>query len=170
MTTNEKQLITDFVSGKIASDVFLSRYPVDFESNHSYVLSTLQNAYELKNAEEIDLGLSLLFFDKGFKDSKKYVEILCKLLSASWHYKHEDIVTLLQGLKAPESVDALYEAALSRFDYLDYDDTYALARKCIHALGDVATEHSKEKLRLLATSDVPIIKEKAEKQLYYYRK
>ncbi|MBN8851224.1 MAG: hypothetical protein BGO55_10025 [Sphingobacteriales bacterium 50-39] len=166
MTVNEKQLITDFVSGKITSDVFLSRYPIDFDNNHSYILLTLQNAYELRNAEEVDLGLSLLFFDKEFRNSKKYVEILCELLSASWHYRHEDIVTLLQGLKAPESVDALYEAALSRFDYLDYDDTYALARKCIHALGDIKTEYSKEKLRLLATSDVPIIKEKAEKQLY----
>lgn len=170
MTTDEKKLIKDFISREITSADFIEKYPVNLNANPNYILSVLQNAYETKNAEEIDLGLTLPFFDKDFKGSNKYVDILCKLLREPWHHKHEDIAVLLQGLKAPESVDALYEAVFSRFDYLDYDDTYALARKCIHALGDINTEYSREKLKLLASSDIPIIKEKADKQLNYYRR
>lgn len=56
---------------------------------------------------------------------------------------------LLQGFKAPESVDAIYTTIFSHFEYLDYDDSFALARKCIHALGDINTAYSREKLELL---------------------
>ena len=59
--------------------------------------------------------------------------------------------------------------ALKKFEYLAYDETHALARKAIHALADINTEEAKEKLRMLAKSDVPIIKEKAEKQIHPYR-
>jgi len=83
---------------------------------------------------------------------------------------HEDIASLLQGIRSPGSIDELYKTALTRFDYLDYDDSYSLARKCIHALGDINTAESKEKLAMLAGSGIPIIKEAAEKQLYYYKR
>jgi hypothetical protein len=95
--------------------------------------------------------------------------MLSKLLLEEWHYRHEDITTILQDLKSPKSSDALYDRALVKPVYMNYDESYSLARKCIHALGDINTEYSRDKLILLAASDIPIVKEKAEKQLYYYK-
>ena len=165
MTEHEKQLINDLAANRIGTNEFLKRYPVDLKNDGNYILATLEKAYEDKNGENVDYSLSLIRFDTEHYRPGRYVEVLSKLLLAPWHCRHEDIASLLQGLKDPGSVDALYEAALTKFDYLDYDDTYALARKCIHALADIDTESSRAKLRLLAESEIPTIREKAIKHL-----
>lgn len=168
MTTEEKKLILNLSLNLITKDAFFSQYPEDLIANKDYVLDELKKAYTEKNADDVEYSLLLGFLLKTF--SNKYEEILCKLLSESWHYKHEDIVLILQDLKSAKCIDVLYETVFKKFNYLSYDNTYSLARKCIHALGDINTDYSKEKLKLLAMSDIPIIKEKAEKQLYYYKR
>jgi hypothetical protein len=166
MTEIEKKLILEFSLQKINIDEFLQNYSKVVDSNH--VLQLLIEAYNQKDSSEVEYALLLGFIFNTF--SNEYVEVLCKLIQEEWHYKHEDIALVLQELKSPVSVDALYMAALKKLDYLGYDDSFALARKCIHALGDINTESSKEKLKLLAISDILIIREKAEKQLNYYKR
>lgn len=168
MNIKEKDLIIDFALKKITKEDFLSTYSVNPAIEKQHVLQLLEKAYQEKNADDVDILLVLGFLFDVF--SKDYIDILCKLIVEDWHYKHEDIALVLQKLKSPESIDALYKTALAKFEYLDYDDSYALARKCIHALGDMNTDYAKEKLKLLAASDIDIIKEKAEKQLYYYKR
>lgn len=165
MTEHEKQLINDLAANRIGTDAFLKRYPVDLKNGGKYILAALEKAYEDKNGENVEYSLSIVRFDTEYCRTGRYVEVFSKLVVAPWHCMHENIASLLQGMKDAGSVDALYEAALAKFDYLDYDDTYALARKCIHALADIHTEASREKLRLLTESDVPIIREKAKKHL-----
>lgn len=170
MTNQEKLLLNEYVSGNLSKEKFLKKYPVNLVENKQYIFSSLNEAYKNKNADDVGYTLLLLVFDEDFNKNDNYVEILCKLLYEDWHFSHENIVSLLQGIKSPESIDALFKTALTEFKYLDYDDTHALARKCIHALGEINTESAKEKLKQLAQSPIPIIKEKAEKQLYYYRR
>lgn len=165
MTEYEKQLINDLAANRIGIDKFLKRYPVDLKNGGKSILAALEKAYEDKSGENVEYSLSLVRFDTEYYRTGRYVEVLSKLLVAPWHCMHENIASLLQGMKDPGSVDALYDAALAKFDYLDYDDTYALARKCIHALADIGTESSRAKLRRLAESDIPIIREKAKKYL-----
>jgi len=86
---------------------------------------------------------------------------------ANWHQKHEDVAALLKGIKATESIDVLYKAALVQHDYLDYDDTYQLARKCIKALAVIDTAEAIEKLQLLAKHSIREIREYAQKELKY---
>lgn len=170
MTIEEKQLINEYLAGNLTKENLLKKYPINLIEDKAYILSSLEYAYKNKNADDVGYTLSLLIFDADFNKTDKYVEILCKLLYEDWHFSHEDIVSLLQGIKSPKSIDTLYKTALTEFEYLNYDDTYALARKCIHALGEINTEKAKEKLILLAQSNIPIIKEKAEKQLHYYKR
>lgn len=80
------------------------------------------------------------------------VPALIALLEAPWHFKHEDIVSLLQKLRPPEAVAALERAALIRHTYLDYDVRFALARKCTWALADIGTDEAKAALRRLTQS------------------
>lgn len=58
-----------------------------------------------------------------------------------------------------------YKTALTKFDYLDFDEAYALAVKCIWALGDINSEDSRRKLELLTEFQNEIIRDNAIKQL-----
>ncbi len=170
MTTEQKNIITELYFSKISKEEFLKQYPVDFTKDKKHILLSVKEAYHNKNANELDLALTLIIFDTTIADSDEFVELLCLLLPERCHPQHENIVTMLQNIKSPKSIDALYDTALTVFDSVTYMDTYALARKCIHALGDINTEESKAKLKLLAQSNIPIIRHKAKKQLYYYKR
>ncbi|WP_222594656.1 hypothetical protein, partial [Sphingobacterium faecium] len=60
-----------------------------------------------------------------------YTDILLQLLDEKWHISEEDIITVLELIKDPKSVNKLYEFAL---DVPDYDEMRAIAKKCIWAL------------------------------------
>ena len=170
MNAIEKELINKLAAGKLSRDAFLNQYPVNLKKDEGYIINGLKTAYGSQNSEDVEYFLSLVSFHNGWNTDSEYAFIFSKLLTEEWHFSHENIASLLQGSKNPATVDCLYNACFLQLDYMDYDDTYSLARKCIHALGDINTEHSIEKLKLLATSDIPIIKEKAEKQLYYHKR
>ena len=91
--------------------------------------------------------------------------ILNRLLPLDWHYQHENIALALQRLADSSSVDSLYLAAQSRHAYLDYDQAYALAVKCIWALGAIGTDEAREKLQRLAASEKTVISLAAQHQL-----
>jgi hypothetical protein len=148
--------------GSISKDEFLRCYPFDVEKDSSHVRKFLQDAYLLKDADEFEYALLLGF---SFDFDIESVPILNNLIVEDWHFKHEDIARLLQGFKDSSSIDVLYQTALERYDYLDYDDSYALAVKCIWALGSINTGSSREKLKQLTSSTNQIISDAAEKQL-----
>lgn len=109
-------------------------------------------------------NLLFLIFHFNLLD-EKMDDILNQLLMCDWHMQHENIAMLLQRLKSPSSIEALYETAIKEYEYLEYDEAHALAVKCIWALGDIGTELAKQKLQLLLNSNIPVIKENAQKQL-----
>ncbi len=139
MTSHEKELIKDLALKSISKDDFLAQYSTELNIDKGYVLETLEKANADKNAEDVEYSLLLGFLFNLF--STDYIDVLCKLILEKWHFKHEDIALIFQELKSPQSIECLYQAVLMRFDYLRYDDSYALARKCIHALGDINTEY-----------------------------
>lgn len=92
--------------------------------------------------------LKLISSEDGL--NSKYTDILCRLLKADWYHGQEDITTMLEDIKDPASIDALYERAL---DIPENDDMRALARKCIWALLAINTPESIKKIELLAGLD-----------------
>jgi hypothetical protein len=83
----------------------------------------LENAYKNKDAVVVEYGKSIRLFDDELISTDKYVEVLRKLLNENWHYRHEDIASILQGIKSPKSIEALYTAALSKFEHLNQDES-----------------------------------------------
>ena len=71
----------------------------------------------------------------------------------------------LQRLRDPRAVDALYAAALTKYEHFYYDDSHAFARKCTWALADIGTPAAQEALRLLAACDDPEVAGYAKKRL-----
>jgi len=92
-------------------------------------------------------------------------DIFADVILLPWHHSHEDLASALQETKYPRAVDALFKTALSRYDYLDYDEFFGLARKCTWALADIGTPEAKERLRDLARSENSIIAGYAQKRL-----
>ncbi|TCZ64239.1 HEAT repeat domain-containing protein [Flaviaesturariibacter aridisoli] len=165
MNQREKDLILSLAQKKISIDDFAREYGVNFLDNKRQILMMLNDAFNSKDSEEVEYSMLLGFHLNAF--SPEYAPLLCKLLLADWHYKHEDIVFILQKLKNPNTVDCLYDVIFAKFSYLEYDDSYSLARKAIHALADIDTNEARAMLQRLSNSDIPIIREKAKKQLKY---
>lgn len=118
-----------------------------------------------EDGEMLEYLVYSLFLCESAINLSNYNGILNKLIVSTWHEQHENIAMLLQKFKSPTSVDVLYETATKEFKYLEYDEAYALAVKCIWALGDIGTEQAKEQLELLLNSSNHIIKENAQKQI-----
>jgi len=108
------------------------------------------------------MALGLVF---QFRPAADYVPLLCELLLADFHTRHEDIALTLERLKDPRSLEALYHAAHAHFPYLDYDDNFALPRKCTWALARIGTPEAFDRLRQLVDSSNPKISAFAQKRL-----
>ena len=130
-------------------------------------LQKLHNAIETKDAEQVEVALYECF---GFGFSPEYVPALIELLGKTWHNRHEDVVSVLQSLKDPRAVDALYDEAHSEYEYLNYEDCFGLARKCTWALADIGTPEAKAKLQQLAQENNQMIAEYAQKRLNNWEK
>jgi len=142
---------------------FLINFTVDVTKKPKYVLQLLKTAYYEKNASDVEYCLALM--DLFNLVSNDYSLIFIKLLAVDWHTSHENIVNNLQKLKLPETIDCLYSTALKPLDYLEYDESFSLAVKCIWALGEINNQKAKEKLELLTKSSNKVIKNNALIQL-----
>lgn len=74
---------------------------------------------------------------------------------------------LLKDIADPNTVDCLYKATELHFDYLEYDDTYQFARKCIKVLSKIGNDNAIDKLKSLSSSQTPEIAAYAKKELGY---
>lgn len=92
-------------------------------------------------------------------------DVFIDALRMPWHTRHEDLVSALQHMRAPEAVEALHAAATSSHTYLDYDEFFGLARKCTWALADIGTPAARSKLTDLANHPNPVIAGYARKRL-----
>lgn len=162
MNDSEKNLIRNLTLKKITKENFLKEFSFNPTQDKEYLKKLLRSAYKNKKVDDIYYLLNLASIFELFDQS--YVDILCNLLLCDWHFKHEDIARRLQKLKSPKSIEALYQTSTTKFEYLNHDNSYSLARKCMFALGDINTDESVEKLKLLSQSDDEEIKSYAEEQ------
>ena len=107
--------------------------------------------------------LSISFF--GLCDRSEFIEDYIKLAKEEFHEEHETIASYFQSFHLPQTIEWIYELAISDFEKYRWDDNFALVRKCCFALGDINTPKAKEKLELLLQSDEEMIREHAMEQL-----
>jgi hypothetical protein len=173
MTEAERKLLRAYrdANGATSREAFIAAFPGDLSAERieDDLRQALASRDERVVSDTVLLGC-IVRFDAG------HAETLARLLREDWHHKHEVLAFSLQGLArercndgrtpdwAPEILDALYQAAVSNHPYLKFDDNFALARKCAFALGEIRTPAAVERLRLLATSDNPVIRDHAREQ------
>ncbi|GAA0075629.1 hypothetical protein UT300005_00070 [Clostridium sp. CTA-5] len=127
MTQKERELIRQLIKKSVSKEYFLENFTVNVLDNSNYIKQLLESAYDEKEAYYVDYLLHVGFTFKLF--TEEYIEILCKLIESIWHEQHENIAGIFQFLKSPQSVESLYKTAITQFEYLDYDEGYALAVK-----------------------------------------
>jgi len=114
--------------------------------------------------DELDLELALIVcFTFGF--TAGHLDLLIQLAGMDWHLKHEDVMAGLGELRSPLAIDALLDATWWVPQYLDFDESRALARKAIWALGAVPGPEARQALAGLLDSDSSIVREEAKAQL-----
>jgi len=142
------ELIKSLSLHRCTKEEFVEELNIGEYDYQYFFLELFHHVYSIKNADYVEFALAT-----GAKFgifNNKFVDILCKLLKEKWHYRHEDIVNVLQGLKSPQSVQALYEVIFMKYDYLHkVDECHALARKCTWALGEIGTQEAYDKLLLV---------------------
>jgi hypothetical protein len=169
MNSEQKNLVLSVVnnkplrSGKITDEEFLKLFPCAQGSVEDFIDDILKNAHSSTDLKEVEYAL-YIGFHFGF--TNKHEDILIHLLGDDFHYKHDDVVRALVEIKAKsdDAVNALYNCALSEYDYLAddrEDDNYMLTWNCIYALAKIGSEYAAEKLKLLSRNHIPEINSKA---------
>ncbi|MGW3653677.1 HEAT repeat domain-containing protein [Streptomyces sp. NPDC000878] len=134
MTSEERKLILLLVtypgSGREGSpEVVLRHFGTDDGS--ALGLRLLRDSLDRRDGIDVELALIV---GATFGVTEDYVDLLVQLSAANWHQSHEDIVSALAKLRTPRGIEALYQATQWVPEYLDYDDSRALATKAIWGL------------------------------------
>lgn len=125
-------------------------------------LSLLRDAVDREESLDVEMAL-IVCATFGF--TMGHLDLLVRLASAGWHHKHEDVVSALGQLRAPAAVGALYHAAWWVPDYLDFDESRALAVKAIWALGGTPGDEAEQALTELGGAEDEIVRAAARAQL-----
>lgn len=153
--------ITKLMLGQISKKKFIE---INAISNITDVIKNgLVEAYQNQNADSVDEFIYLTFVFDVF--DVRNVDVLNQLLISDWHYKHEDIASLLQKISSVKSIDYLYDAIELHPQYLEWDDNYAFEVKCVRAIYYIGKEKSFSYLEKLCKHSNRIIREMAQRQI-----
>jgi hypothetical protein len=125
-------------------------------------LRLLRDAADRQDGMDVEMAL-IVCATFGF--TMDHLGPLVQLASADWHHKHEDVVSALGQLRSPAAVEALYHAAWRVPDYLDFDESRALAVKAIWALGGTPGAEAEQALERLLGAEGEVVREAARAQL-----
>lgn len=160
MTTDERELVMELVVHKRSKADFLRSFRRSIDG--SQLCGTLlAEAMQSKDADDVGYAL-MVGFVFGFTSS--HLEPLLELVSAPWHARHEDVVSVLGDLESPKAVDGLVAATRRVPEYLEFDENRALAVKAIWALGRIDGAVVDAALRESAKDPDPILASAASYQ------
>lgn len=122
-------------------------------------------AIQAEDADAFELAVRSAFAAGLPRD---LADLFTDALLMLWHTRHEDLVSALQKMKYPASVEALFAAATTKHAYLECDEFFGLARKCTWALADIGTPLARARLDELAANSNPTIAAFARKRLVHW--
>ena len=166
MTEEQRKLCRDLIilpngQSRITKEEFLHCFPSAVERG-KLASRLLEDAYRTQDGEDLECALTIGF---AFGFAPEQTKALCNLVEADWHVRHEDVVSALDELHSPETVEALFRATQWIPKSLEYDNSRALAVKAIWALGKIPGTEAETKLETLARSENTILRKNAVEQL-----
>jgi hypothetical protein len=162
VTSEHWQLVRRLLVGEISNSDFCDLLSTTVDNASDVSIEVLRNGFLQKDAAAVEFGL---FIGHRFGIKAQHLDILLELANADWHQQHEDVVSGLDLLRCPLSIDVLYQLALAKFDYLDFDEAFALGVKAIWALGNIGTTHAAARLTAILSCGNSVLVENAANQL-----
>ncbi len=161
MTTEERGLVMALATQGLSKADFMTRFRGSTDGQQ-LCGALLTEAIQTEAADDVECSL-IVGYTFGFTD--EHLEPLLELASAPWHFMHEDAVTALGQLKSPKAVAGLHAATRWIPEYLDFDESRALAVKAIWALGRIKGPEADAALNELRNDSDPILAESAAEQM-----
>lgn len=127
----------------------------------------LREAVEHRDGTDFELAMIVCSRFDAYDES--LLPLFIDQATADWHERHEDVVSRLGKYRSPAAVDALYQSTQWIPEYLDYDESRALARKAIWALGGTPGPEAEQALARLVQDKDEDLHELAEEQLSRHR-
>jgi len=166
--TNEK-LQEDYfklIKREMTDEEFLKENKI--ENTEVWEKQKLSEAIRTKDAALLEIVFFVIFHFK--LEEAQDSAVLCELLSADWHYKHEEIVDLLEFYGMEESVEALYQSACACPAYIEKVDAGSYTVRCIRAMHGIGMRTGAEEkvisyLQILSGSDDKRVREIAERKI-----
>ena len=161
-----------YFSNKISFDELYKKLIGIYNVSDDGLLNEFLVSYDSKDPKKTDyLVYALFVLNEEIKnfDNAKYLKILNELIISDWHYKHEDIVRLLEMIDSYESLDYLYKAIYLKLDYLSWDDNYSFKKKCIYAISKIGKQNALNYLEKISFDDNKILCECANEQIKKYK-
>lgn len=162
MTHEEQEAVLSLVTQEITQEDFLKKLRTSRQEVPLLIERLLDEGFKEADAAGVDCAL-LVGFEFGFES--RHIQILCQLSDEGWHHSHEDVVSALDDFRTSLATDVFFRAIQTRHEYLEFDDSHALAVKALYALSNLNTESVREKIRLSTHSDIPRIAEQARERL-----
>ena len=152
MTASQREACLKFAHGKISEDKLFAAFGKDFRKSPNDTMQIMQQALDDRSSDDVDFALGILF---RFWPTADCVPLLCELLVADFHHRHEDIIDTLNSPAEVYSVPFLRQAILlkPRLAYLAYDDYGTFYMKCFSALRGIATPEAVAVVREFTTSE-----------------
>jgi len=157
------QFCYEIALGHHASETSLfGAFGIDFRAHPERLRELLNETLASRQANDVESLLAISFVFGAL--TSEAVPVLCLLLLADYHTRHEDVALYLQSLRDPRSIAALYDACFLDLPYF-WDDGDALARKCTWALHDIGTPEAFERLHALTDHPRSSVVDYARKRL-----
>lgn len=162
MRSHNQALLDLFYAQGLSRGEVVEKFDLEGHAPAEFISMEMEAAAKKESADDLEDAITLIFI---FDEKSISAEQLNGLLLENWHFRHEDIASLLQDIKSESSVEFLFKACQMRYAYLEFDDSHALAVKCIWALGDINNEEARLRLAALCRSEIGVIRSNAEQQL-----
>ncbi len=127
-----------------------------------WALAELKVAQQSRDSDAVEFSLMAAFI---FGYTADFLVPLTGLCLEDWHFSHENIVTMLGEIADPGTVGLLYRMTSWVPEYLDFDDSRALAHKAIHALGKIESPQAVEALLDVRASGPLLLRGVADRRL-----
>jgi hypothetical protein len=95
--------------------------------DNNKLIELFEHALESENSEAVDKAVNESL---SIDNPEDVIPYLIQLPESTWHFDHEDITLVLQRIGDPRATEVLLKTATRKFEYLEYDDSKSLSRKC----------------------------------------
>lgn len=143
-------LLRAFAKEEITFEDIIRELPSELRNKSDLARQVLEFAISRESPLDVEFGMVLLSSPLHEFYASPDIDQLCRLLLFDWHYSHEDIAVHLGKLRASEAVECLFSTASRIYEYLDYDETRQLAKKCIESLAQIGGKNAISRLVDLA--------------------